>query len=492
MKTIDASPHAATLIESFRDVGYSLETALADIIDNSITARASKIDIFVDTLSDSPSISVIDDGCGMSKSELWDAMRPGAKNPLDSRAAEDLGRFGLGLKTASFSQCRKLTVFTSRDEIPSAAIWDLDYVRDNNKWEIIVPDDVRDIARANTISNSGTVVRWDNLDRLVEKGATEPSNRELNRRIDEVIDHLRLVFHRFLASEPGHEKISISVNNRELTPIDPFNVRHSTADPIQVISLGLSTIRVQTYTLPHHGRVSAREWKDFETPIGYRDSQGFYVYRARRLIISGTWFGLARKEELTKLARVRVDIPNTLDSDWKIDVKKASAHPPPTVRRELKKIIDRITATSKRVYTGRAEPRVSRKSIPVWKRVQSRDAISYEINRSHPAIARLTDNVPQGLQTELNNVVEIIQNGIPIDSLFSDYGSDPTSVERGQVSPESIAMAVDAFWKQMVVDGPISGDDFEDLLAANEPFASNWDLAKEALSALRFGGGDDE
>lgn len=485
MKTIDASPHAATLIESFRDVGYSLETALADILDNSITAKATRVEISVDTLSESPSITVTDNGHGMTESELWEAMRPGTRNPLELRAAEDLGRFGLGLKTASFSQCRKLTVISRQDEKYAAAVWDLDHVSRTNKWQVIIPDHPAELPDAGRLESTGTVVRWDSLDRLVEKGSGQSSSGELNRRIDELIEHLRFVFHRYLSNEPGHPKISLTLNNRELNPFDPFNVRHSTADPEEVMQLGSDSIRVQTYTLPHHSKVNAKEWKQFETPGGYRDAQGFYIYRSRRLIISGTWFGLARKEELTKLVRVRVDIPNTLDSEWKIDVKKASAQPPPVVRRHLRKIIDRITATSRQTFRGRGERRVPRTMVPVWNRVQSNNVISYEINRAHPAVIHLLRDSADDFRAEFNHLIEIFENGIPIDSLFSDYGTDPTALDRTHMSGESITLAVVAFWQQMVVDGPVSPDHFEELILGNEPFKSNLELTKQAIAAVR-------
>ena len=103
MRTVRTAPKAAMLIESMRDIGYTLETAIADIVDNSITAGAGTIDLFADTTASDVKIAILDDGGGMDESTLFEAMRIGSRNPLDERDPYDLGRFGLGLKTASFS-----------------------------------------------------------------------------------------------------------------------------------------------------------------------------------------------------------------------------------------------------------------------------------------------------------------------------------------------------------------------------------------------------
>ena len=108
--TTPAIPEASSMIETFRAIGYSIEAAVADIIDNSISARAKNIWINFEWEGSETWLAVKDDGSGMNNDELVQAMRPDSKNPLDDRSTKDLGRFGLGLKTASFSQCRLLSV----------------------------------------------------------------------------------------------------------------------------------------------------------------------------------------------------------------------------------------------------------------------------------------------------------------------------------------------------------------------------------------------
>ena len=312
MRSIEIEPNPASLIESMRDIGYSLSTALADLIDNSITARASSIQIFASPLGTNPQIGILDNGEGMLEEALHEAMRLGSNSPLANREPLDLGRFGLGLKTASFSQCRRLTVVSRINERTVSARWDLDHVGATGKWEIQLLDDLSAIPWVSSLGSQGTLVVWENL----RFGSNNPESdrketKEFNRQFDEALSHLELVFHRYLAGEPGHRKVSIAFNNRPLVPFDPFHSRHpaTVVGPKEQIRLDGKIIRVQPFTLPHHSKVTPNEWKHYGGKGGYLRSQGFYLYRARRLIIHGTWFGLASQTELTKLARIRIDMP---------------------------------------------------------------------------------------------------------------------------------------------------------------------------------------
>src|SRR5689334_10963031 len=156
----DAAPHAGSLIQSLRDIGYSCETALADIIDNSITAGARTVEVLSNATADEPAVAVLDDGSGMTRAELIEAMRPGSSSPLAERERHDLGRFGLGLKSASFSQAKRLTVVTRKQGVTIGATWDLDVVAKTNRWEIQLHHDVADIPWADRIGEHGTLVLW--------------------------------------------------------------------------------------------------------------------------------------------------------------------------------------------------------------------------------------------------------------------------------------------------------------------------------------------
>lgn len=298
-RTADATPHAASLIQSLRDIGYSCETALADIIDNSITAGAKSVQIMSDASSTEPALGILDDGRGMSFEELVEAMRPGTRSPLVSRDVNDLGRFGLGLKSASFSQCKRLTVVTRQKGIFSGATWDLDVVARTDRWDIEIHDEQDEIPWADQLSNDGTLVVWRSLDRL--SGGLDHDLRKqaeyINRSIAGAERHVRLVFHRFMSE--GRSPLVIQLNGRKLEPIDPFGTRFSThqSDRPDRLELKNGVVEFQSFTLPHHKSISAADWNELGGPEGHLRSQGFYVYRGRRLIIAGSWLGLARQTE---------------------------------------------------------------------------------------------------------------------------------------------------------------------------------------------------
>jgi hypothetical protein len=482
MRTYTAAPKASMLIESMRDIGYSLETALADIIDNSITAGASNIDLLVPPADAEARLGVIDNGEGMTEDELLNAMRPGSQNPLDGRNATDLGRFGLGLKTASFSQCRKLTVVTRQNGATSAAIWDLDFVAKKNKWLVQIPEDITSIPWVDRLKKKGTLVIWENLDRAVGLGKIQEN---LTQRISDACKHLELVFHRFLSKEYRKRSITIKVNERPLKPFDPFHSNHpaTIVAPVEKIKVGGHEVTFQAFTLPHHRKVTPKEWEYYAGREGYIKNQGFYVYRERRLIISGTWFGLARQMDLTKLARVRIDMPNGLDAEWKIDVKKASAQPPPQVRDRLRRIIDTIGATSKRVYTERGRRLTADNRLPVWNRVQDKGEIIYRLNREHPVLLDFVERLPEDLRNDFKQVIELAGSTLPMDALFSDLSGSPEKVVGDEVADDTLNHTVITTVKALREKG-VTDKDLYDILSLTEPFRTHLDRTEAFLSQI--------
>ena len=205
-------PKASVLVESLRDIGYSLHTAVSDVIDNSLTAGARTIKLHAETHAEDPAIGILDDGIGMTEAELLEAMRPGSRSPLEGRTATDLGRFGLGLKTASFSQCRRLTVVTRRAGVTSCAVWDLDTVATRDRWIVELPEDVATIPWSELLATDGTLVVWQKLDRLVDPDG-QGDRRDLVRQLDETARHVEFVFHRFLSGREGREgRVEVSLN----------------------------------------------------------------------------------------------------------------------------------------------------------------------------------------------------------------------------------------------------------------------------------------
>lgn len=478
------APRASVLIESMRDIGYSLQTAVSDVVDNSITAGARNIEFLADSTSDFPAIGILDDGSGMSEYELLEAMRPGSRSPLEERSAGDLGRFGLGLKTASFSQCRRLTVLTRKDGITSCAVWDLDLIAETDEWFVEIPESFMDIPWANDLGTSGTLTVWQKLDRLVTDG-NESDRRQLVQQVDETATHLELVFHRFLSGEQGLKKVSMFLNGRKLVPFDPFHSRHpaTTFGPEELFRLGEHEMSIQAITLPHHKKVTTEEWNRYAGPEGYIKNQGFYLYRQKRLIIHGTWFNLARQTELTKLARVRIDIPNGMDSDWKIDVKKASAQPPGPVRDRLRRIIEVIGAGSKRAYTTRGQRLVTDDRLPVWTRSQNKNEISYGINPSHPSIGRFLSTLSDSQGSEFRRLLDLIESTIPIDTLFSDISAHPESVATKTLDGETLrSLVTEAF--MVLKSGDRSDEEVKLMMYSAEPFRSAWAVAEPMIDAI--------
>lgn len=481
------APHASVLIESMRDIGYSLQTAVADIIDNSITAGATSIELLADTRSDTPAIAILDNGSGMSDIELLEAMRPGTRSPLEQRPRQDLGRFGLGLKTSSFSQCRRLTVVSRKDGNTSCAAWDLDAVAETNEWYVEFPEFTENVRWIGELGKSGTLVVWEKLDRLVDPNNKLPKEG-LVRQIDETASHLELVFHRFLDGEQGLNRISLKLNRRELEPFDPFHSKHPATDrgPEEKFLLNGREIRIQCFTLPHHKKVTGEEWERYAGRDGYVKNQGFYLYRQRRLIIHGTWFKLAKQTELTKLARVRIDMPNDMDSDWKVDIKKASAHPPALVRERLRKIIDEIGANSKRVYTSRGHKLVAKDRLPVWMRSQRQNEISYGLNADHPVFRHFTESLSERQQTEFLQLINLIESTIPVDTFFADSSSNPENIAIKRLDYDSFYKLVYQTYMKLKSAGSQT-DDIRLMISSAEPFRANISEVEKLIDKFEEG-----
>ena len=409
-------PH---LLNSMRSVGYSLESALSDLIDNSLAAEASRVEIFYRSTGDQPLVAIVDDGRGMDPAEARKALRLAAVSSSESRSATDLGRFGLGLKTASLSQARVLTVVSKKHDVVTALQWDLDCVARLGTWSLNVLDE-QDIASLPLVEKitgqeSGTLVLLQNLDLLIGDAA-DPS-KTMAEKFAIAADHIELVFHRFIAGESSYKPIHVSINGRRLVALDPFLASHTATQrsPIEHIGTGANGITVQSFTLPHISKLTEEEREKGRIGKNMRDSQGFYVYRSRRLIDWGTWFRLASKDELGKLARVKVDIPNSLDGLWGLDIKKSRAIPPEGVRKELRRLVDRIVGQSKTVHQYRGRPDESQPDgVFVWELIQARDSFSYRINRDHPVLAQVEDRQEQ---ERLETILEVIEETFPVHDI---------------------------------------------------------------------------
>ncbi len=466
-----------------RDIGYSLSTAFADIVDNSISACASYVRIYADIHTDDPSIAIIDNGGGMDRTELIEAFRLGSMNPNEERRPSDLGRFGLGLKSASISQCRRLTVLSRRGGVTSGARWDLDEIAHTDLWEISLIEEYSNIPYADLLCEDGTLVLWEKLDR-VDGGYKHDSPKRaqhFNSALSVAERHLRLVFHRFM-ERTGKSRLSISINERVLDPIDPFATRHpaTQVDPEEPLPLPNGVVHIRSFTIPHHKALTPGEWDELGGPEGHLRSQGFYIYRGDRLIISGSWLGLARQTELTKLCRIRVDIPNTMDSDWKIDVKKSSAQLPPIVRERLKKIVERFVQTSKRTYRKRGQKLTDETRYPMWQRALKEGVVVYQPNIDHPALVEFEALLPEDLRNRFRNCIWLLGAGLPVDSLYADMLGHAEAVKALNSDMEALEQAIHSMVPHLLQQG-VSEAGVRSMLKSNEMFRNEWDCVEPVL-----------
>ena len=481
MKTIEMPPYAPTLIESTRAIGYSLEAAVADIIDNSIAAGARNVDLFFFPI-EGAYIAVLDDGVGMDTDTLNSAMQYGSKNPNAERDEKDLGRFGLGLKTASLSQCRCLSVITKQGELIEGRRWDLDHVAQAESWSLLVlgEEDINEIPQIEVLRSydHGTLVVWQSLDRL--KAGEINFEAALGRKIDGVRDHLALVYHRYLSGEKGLTKLKLNINGVKVSPKNPFLIGKST-QPMDDESLYVrgQKIVVRPYILPHTSKLSKEEIDELGGKEGLRAQQGFYVYRNKRLLVWGDWFRMMRKGDLSKLARIQVDIPNTLDDLWTLDIKKSAAIPPAEVRSNLKNIITKLADHSKRTWTYRGKKETSDDITHVWNRLKTRNGgYVYEINKENPFLVQIMNAHPE-VKKDLLLFLRQIEAGIPLNALYLDLTNDEKIGNEQDIQLKEIIQMVQQILQ--TTDTTLHGT-MIDTLVGSEPFSLYADEIRNAYA----------
>lgn len=430
-------------------------------------------------------LAILDDGYGMDENELIEAMRPGTKNPLDERTKNDLGRFGLGLKTASFSQCRKLTVVSSKNNKISAAVWDLDYVAETEDWtlQLLNNKEFSEVYKFSELQSNGTLVVWEKTDRIIDNTINTITEEIIYEKIRLVEKHLALIFHRFLK---GSNKINIYINRKIVEPFDPFHSAHIATQELQeeIININNEKIIIRPYILPHYSKLSQKEYDYYDEDGGYLKNQGFYVYRNKRLLISGTWFRIIRQSEMFKLARIQIDLPNNLDSLWKIDVRKSYASPPSIIRRRLSKIIEKISGASSKVYTARGH-RTTTTNISFWERYAARGEIKYSINKEHPIIQNFLIQLDNKAQEDFNEILDLVGSFLPKDALYADLGNNnPKKVNTTDISDEFLENL--AAKKIIIEKDFLTAEEFLSLFQNTEPFnlyKKDWKIFLEKVLA---------
>lgn len=439
-------PFAPSLIESMRSLGYSFSSAIADLIDNSISAGAKHIDIISEP-GINPSLIILDDGCGMSKDELYEAMRYGSTNPLEVRSETDLGRFGLGLKSASLSQCRKLVVASKTGSNVNAYSWDLDYVMKKGAWMLkgFSEEELADYPYIDRLKalKSGTYIYLIEFDRIKE--GTSNLSETFNKCLSEMINHLSLVFHRYL-----EDNLKIRVNNIQIEGRDPFLSQHKATQRKKEIPIYINgeKIVLKPFILPHISKLSKDDLDKVGGKENLRTEQGFYVYRNKRLIIWGTWFRLERKDELNKLARVRVDIPNSLDYMWAIDIKKSTATLPDIIKKNMYSAVYESVLNSENVHTYRGRKEKTKEDINyIWERIKVRDGFEYVVNRNVPQIKLLEDTLDDKQVKMLDSIIKTLESSFPVAALYVDAAKGNIDENQNENTQE----VIDEVWKDLQI-----------------------------------------
>lgn len=484
-RTRQAPPKASAMIEALRGLGYSTAAALADVIDNSISACATDVQVQFDWSGLDSHISILDNGRGMTDAELENAMTLGTINPLDERAPTDLGRFGLGLKTASFSQCRRLTVASKVMDGELVCLrWDLDAIASDPEigWKIFegTATGSEHLLAPLAEKPSGTLVLWEKLDRVVTSGSTVDDFLDLTYDVE---SRLAMIFHRLIEGFQPHFRLFL--NKKLLKPWDPFMTGHPAKpweSPVESCVTPSGKIEIQCHVLPHKDKLSDEDFNRAGGPEGWNSQQGFYVYRNKRLLLAGGWLGLGRgrawnREESHRLARIRIDIPNSADADWKIDVKKSTAKPPIYVRARLIALAENTRERARKVFAFRGSPMPGIGGVAIeqaWRVERLKNGIRYRIDETHPAVTAVIEAC--GEQKDLvKAMLRVVEETVPVQRIWLDTAENKDTPRTGfsaepETAPEGVKIVLLTLFRDMISRKGMSPEAAVRSLSNTEPF----------------------
>lgn len=427
-------PKADALMGSMRSMGYSFETAVADIIDNSISAECTIVRLlFPKTPKDVLTLGILDNGHGMSKHALFEAMRYGSSDSSEERSSNDLGRFGLGMKSASLSQCCILTVVSKQGNDENAYTWNYNEIRERKEWLVQehTKEEIERLPYINTLREfqNGTLVLWSDFD-ILRKSSNGQEYEELVSLKQKIDLHLGLVFHRFL-QDTSKNRLTICINNAKVSARDPFLENHQKTTTKKERSIDVRDskgrehqILVKPFVLPYASDLSSEDAQMLGGIEHLRSGQGFYIYRNRRLIIWGTWFHMRPQGELTKNARLRVDIPNALDDIWGINIMKQQAVIPKTIKNRLKSIVEEVFDISIRQQTHRGRKDDNDGADYVWNRMKGRNGqYYYEINRENKLLGLIRKKMTDEDCVLLDMLLKEIECNFPAVQFYIDKSS---------------------------------------------------------------------
>lgn len=439
-------PDAPRLIFGLRDTGYNVRTAAADIIDNSVAANASQINVEIILRDDGRKVVYFgDNGSGMDADGIHRAMRYGAperENP------ESLGKFGLGLKTASSSVCLKYTLISRKgdDQELAKLAWDLEHVAQAEKWEMLrepLTSDEQEMFEE-LCGDKGTLVIWEKCDRILTKDYDPGGAREkaaINRLAESLAKHLSLVYHRFLDKSDERERnIDIFINQSPVEPWNPFYPRRSEqvlppAKQKLLVELpeGSEQIaNIRAWILPHRSDMTKEEEKAYAR-ISNR-AQGFYVYREGRLIQDGSWMEVfGAPEPHTSLLRIEFDFGHELDDAFRIDVKKSRILFHPDLEDGLRELLQPIYREAGKRYRRQNREQANTQRID---HTSANKNISETGNASKPQVTSVDPATQSAIvSNNMGPTIKLklaVQNHVSPETVYVEAVEDITTGELWQ------------------------------------------------------------
>ena len=355
------TPSAARLTTSLRDIGYDFTSAVADLVDNSISAGARDVAVEIEFAGEASRVFVVDNGTGMTPKGVNEALRFGTRRTY---ATADLGRYGLGLKTASLSQARSLTVCSRSAPDAFRVVMrtlDLDEILETDDWVIFDPGRTEQTKRARRWleESTGTVVLWEKLDRVLPAHRPEGgwAKRRFETLTEKTVSHLSMVFHRYIEGRVPGQQVTITVNGQKLDPWSPFaeDERHTQALGLQTFEVstanGSGTVELRRFVLPPREKFSSPEQFDrLSGPLRWNRQQGLYIYRADRLVQWGGWANIRAIDEHTKLARAALHFGTDLDDQFHINVAKMRVNLPPELKQMLEQPLHELSQKADQAY----------------------------------------------------------------------------------------------------------------------------------------------
>lgn len=419
LRHLTVAPSAARLTNSLRDIGYDFPSAVADLVDNSIAAGARRVSVSVEFAGTATRVTIADDGCGMGPGQLAEALRFGSRRTYGSR---DLGRYGLGLKTASLSQCRTLTVVSRRPEGQRTFVrqLDLDLIEEWDDWVICDPGKTPAVGAARELMLQGynTIVMWENLDRVIP--ADRPEGGWAKRRVEtaavKTARHLAMVFHRFLEPASGERRIELVLNGSPVGAWNPFGSDAAPAEELPELSFEIpvgdriGSVRLSRFILPPRSAMEQDEWERLAGPLKWNRQQGFYIYRADRLVQWGGWAGLRAIDEHTKLARAALSFDADLDPVFNINVAKMRVSLPAELRQMLERPVHEVCMAAEAAYRSSANP--ARGNLSVHRDGASADAGGGRVPKTL-GLALRTAALQSGDYDALKRIVKVLTDQTP-------------------------------------------------------------------------------